>query len=194
MFINSWLIVGKLCKVWGTVSLQTTLYILECSSDKYWCVLVTYIVMCKYTAHHINQDGVQKTTPQVTLYKPHTGKESLRRRKPGQHSQVLPDHPVQSWELWHCHQRITHSMCGCPPRLAFLMQHATHNMRGWPPRLSFLIQHAGTLPMLFVLVVVLFFSIVTSIVVSWNTSSTHTEWLPMKTPITNCVAPGQIPL
>jgi hypothetical protein len=31
------------------VSLQSTLYILVCSSDKYWCVLVTYIVVCKYS-------------------------------------------------------------------------------------------------------------------------------------------------
>ncbi len=29
-----------------TVSLQTTLYILVCSSDKYWCVPVTYILPC----------------------------------------------------------------------------------------------------------------------------------------------------
>ncbi len=44
---------------------------------------------CLFSPHHVNQGGVQKTTPQVTLYKPHTVKESLRRRKPGKHSQVL---------------------------------------------------------------------------------------------------------
>ena len=144
MLINSWLIVGKLCKVWGTVSLQATLYILVCSSDKYWCVLVTYIVASKYgvcmsrtsplltfklslgclfSPHHVNQGGVQKTTTQVTLYKPHNAKESLRRRRAGRHSQVLPGHAGQAWELWHCHQRITHSMRGWPSRLAFLIQY-----------------------------------------------------------------------
>jgi hypothetical protein len=80
----------------------------------------------------------QKTTPQVTIYKPHTDKESLRRLRAGRHSQVLSGHAGQVWELWYCH----------------------------PPRLVFLLQHVGTLPLLLVLVVVLCFNIVTSIVVS----------------------------
>jgi hypothetical protein len=33
--------------------------------------------------NHVYQGGVQKTTPQVTLYKPHTAKESLRRHRAG---------------------------------------------------------------------------------------------------------------
>jgi hypothetical protein len=32
---------------------------------------------CLFSPHHVNQGGVQKTNPQVTLYKPHTAKESL---------------------------------------------------------------------------------------------------------------------
>jgi hypothetical protein len=36
-----------------------------------------------FIPHHVNQGGVQKTTPQVTLYKLDTGKESLRRRRAG---------------------------------------------------------------------------------------------------------------
>ncbi len=130
VLINSWLIVGKLCQVRGTVSLQATLYIFVCSSDKYWCVPVTYmscasyiycrvsvyclyvlvivdflllsfklIVRCLFRPHHVNQGGVQKTTPQVTLYKPDTAKESLRRRRSGRYSQVLHDHAGQAWEL-----------------------------------------------------------------------------------------------
>ena len=54
---------------------------------------------CLFSPHHVNQDGVQKITPQVTLYKPHTAKESLRRRRAGRYSQVLPDHTGQTWEL-----------------------------------------------------------------------------------------------
>ncbi len=57
---------------------------------------------CLFSPHHVNQGGVQKATPQVTLYKPHTAEESLRRRRAVRHSQVLPDHAGQAWELWLC--------------------------------------------------------------------------------------------
>ena len=43
--------------------------------------------------------SVQKTTPEVTLYKPDTTEESLRRRRAVSHSQVLPGHADQAWEL-----------------------------------------------------------------------------------------------
>ena len=70
---------------------------LVCSCDKYWCVSVTNILPCvsiecvclgdcglplalfqvEFSPHHVNQGGVEKTTPKVTLYKSHTAKESL---------------------------------------------------------------------------------------------------------------------
>jgi hypothetical protein len=58
------------------------------------------ILGCLFSPHHVNQGGVQKTTPQVTLYKPDTVKESLRRRRACSHIQVLPDHAGQAWELF----------------------------------------------------------------------------------------------
>jgi hypothetical protein len=57
-------------------------------------------LVCLISPHYVNQGGVQKTTPQVTLYKPHTAEESLRRRRAGRHSQVLPGQAGQAWELW----------------------------------------------------------------------------------------------
>ncbi len=45
---------------------------------------------CLFSPHHVNQGGVQKVTPQVTVYEPHTAEESLRRRRSGMHSQLLP--------------------------------------------------------------------------------------------------------
>ncbi len=53
-----------------------------------------------FSPHHVNQGGVQKTTPQVTLYKSHTAKESLRRRRTARHNQVLSGHADQAWELF----------------------------------------------------------------------------------------------
>ena len=53
---------------------------------------------CLFSPHHVNQGGVQKATPQVTLYEPHTAEESLRRCRSGRNSQVLPGHPM----LLHC--------------------------------------------------------------------------------------------
>jgi len=90
------------------------LYLIVCSSDKYWCVSVTYISVCGkvcvclgdcglplarfqveftllFSPHHVNKGGVQKTTPQVTRYKPHTAIESLRRRRLGK------AHPGYVW-------------------------------------------------------------------------------------------------
>ena len=32
-----------------------------------------------FNPHHVNQGDVQKPTPEVTLYEPHTAEESLRR-------------------------------------------------------------------------------------------------------------------
>ena len=77
---------------------------------------------CLFSPHHVNQGGVQKTTPQVTLYKTHTGKESLRRLRGGRHSQVLPGQAGQAWELllvllptFHQekkrHGGVTHLLC-----------------------------------------------------------------------------------
>ena len=54
---------------------------------------------CLFSPHHVNQGGVQKTTPQVTLYKSHTVNESFRRCRDGTHSQELSGHPGQGWEL-----------------------------------------------------------------------------------------------
>jgi hypothetical protein len=33
---------------------------------------------CLFSPHHVNQGGVQKATPQVTLYESHTAEESLQ--------------------------------------------------------------------------------------------------------------------
>ena len=38
---------------------------------------------CVFSPHYVNQGGVQKVTPQVTFYEPHTAEESLRRRRSG---------------------------------------------------------------------------------------------------------------
>jgi hypothetical protein len=54
------------------------------------------ILGCLFSPHHVNQGDVQKTTPEVTLYKSDTAKESLRRLRSGRHSQVLPGHPGQA--------------------------------------------------------------------------------------------------
>ena len=50
------------------------------------CVCVSFLLPsfklslgCLFSPHHVNQGGVQKTTPLVTLYKPDTAKESLKR-------------------------------------------------------------------------------------------------------------------
>ncbi len=50
----------------------------------------------KVSPHHVNLGGVQKTTPQITLYKPHTAEESLRRRRTSRHSLW------QSGTAWPC--------------------------------------------------------------------------------------------
>jgi hypothetical protein len=63
-----------------------------------------------FSPHHVNQGVVQKTTPEVTLYDPHTAEESLRRRSSDRNSQVLSDHVVQERELLYVlfppHQRV----------------------------------------------------------------------------------------
>jgi hypothetical protein len=65
---------------------------------------------CLFSPHHVNQGVVQKSTPQVTLYEPHTAEESLRRLRSGRNSQVLPGHPGQARELLHVllppHERV----------------------------------------------------------------------------------------
>jgi hypothetical protein len=65
---------------------------------------------CLFSPHHVNQGDVQKPTPQVTLYEPHTAEESLRRLRSGRNSQVLPDHAGKPRELLHVllppHQRV----------------------------------------------------------------------------------------
>ncbi len=103
-------------KVWGHVSVQVTIYMLVCVSDNesvtsvcQWhngkCVYVSVCVCvchssfslsrCLFNPHHVNQGGVQKTTPQVTLYESHTVEESLRRHRSVRQSQVMSDHPDQ---------------------------------------------------------------------------------------------------
>ncbi len=47
---------------------------------------------CLFDPHHVNQGGVQKATPQVTLYESHNVEESLRRCRSGRNSQVLSGH------------------------------------------------------------------------------------------------------
>ena len=65
---------------------------------------------CLFSPHHVNQGAVQKPTPQVTLYEPHTAEESLRRRRSGRNRQVLSGHPDQPRELLHVllppHERV----------------------------------------------------------------------------------------
>ncbi len=65
---------------------------------------------CLLSPHHVNQGGVQKATPQVTLYESHTAEESLRRCRSDRNSQVLPGHPGQARELLHVllppHERV----------------------------------------------------------------------------------------
>jgi hypothetical protein len=65
---------------------------------------------CLFNPHHVNQGPVQKPTPQVTLYEPHTSEESLRRRRSGRNNQVLSGHPGHAMELLHVllppHQRF----------------------------------------------------------------------------------------
>jgi hypothetical protein len=81
------------------------------------CVCVSFLLLCfklssgcLFIPHHVNQGGVQKVTPQVTLHEPHTAEESLKRRRSGRHSQVLPGHADQARELLHVlfppHQRV----------------------------------------------------------------------------------------
>ncbi len=51
-----------------------------------------------FRPHHcdVNQGGIQKVTPEVTLYEPrtaeHSAEVSLRRRRSGRYSKVLPGH------------------------------------------------------------------------------------------------------
>ncbi len=67
-------------------------------------MIVDFIVLtvnlslgCVFSPHHVNQGGVQKATLQVTLYKPHTAKESLRKHGAGRNSQVLPGRMVRQY-------------------------------------------------------------------------------------------------
>ena len=73
------------------------------------CVCVIPLLLCvKFSSgclcrpHHVNQSGVQKVTPQVTLYVPHTAEECLRRLRSGSHNQVLSGHADQARELLTC--------------------------------------------------------------------------------------------
>jgi hypothetical protein len=50
-----------------------------------------------FNPHHVNQGGVQKTTPQVTLYKSYTDSLSGDAELTG--SKVLVGHPDRVWEL-----------------------------------------------------------------------------------------------
>jgi hypothetical protein len=52
-------------------------------------------------------DGVQKTTLQVTLYKPYTTEESLRRPRTGRHSQNWHPQTVLSRPTEACQERNT---------------------------------------------------------------------------------------
>ena len=55
---------------------------------------------CLFSPQHVNQGGVQEVTLQ-SLYGPNTAEESLRGRRSGRHSQILPDRAGQARELLH---------------------------------------------------------------------------------------------
>jgi hypothetical protein len=93
---------------------QRSIYL--CVRDVYWCIPVTYILTrvrcvivdflllsfklslrCLFRPRHVNQGGVQKTTPQVTLYKSHTAEESLTRSRAGRYSQVLSEIEIEEF-------------------------------------------------------------------------------------------------
>ena len=80
----------------------------KCVYVSVWCVCVSFQLFSfklsswyLFSPHHVNQGAVQKPTPEVTLYEPHTVEESLRRLRSGRNSQMLPGHPVQARELLH---------------------------------------------------------------------------------------------
>ena len=87
------------------------------------CVCVSFLLLCfklssgcLFSQHQsMNLDGVhcsegfRKGGSQVTLYKHHTAEESLRRRRSGRHSQVLPGHAGRGNSCRWCfppHQRV----------------------------------------------------------------------------------------
>ncbi len=98
VLISTLLIVGR-----GQVCVQATIYMLVCDSDSVSFLLLSFKLGlgCLFRPHYVNQGGVQKTTPEVTIYEPHTAEESLRRRRSGGHSQVLTGHADQVRELLH---------------------------------------------------------------------------------------------
>ena len=66
MFINSWLIVGNLCKVWGTVSLQATLsgwYISVFQWQILVCASYIYIVVCQYSCQEESHTKMRNSGP-----------------------------------------------------------------------------------------------------------------------------------
>jgi hypothetical protein len=91
---------------------QLTLYIFVCQ----WRV-------CLFRPRYVNQGGVQKTTPQVTLYKPHTAEEFLMRSRAGRHSHTcwycLAMRVKRGNSCWCCfhHLRETVSLENSCPRM-----------------------------------------------------------------------------
>ncbi len=66
MLINSWLIVGKICKVWGTVSLQTTLYIVAEArewDDTLDNICLRLVAYDKYTGMETSFHNIEGQTP-----------------------------------------------------------------------------------------------------------------------------------
>ena len=63
-----------------------------------------------FSPHHVNQGGVQKATPQVTLYEPHTAEESLRRHRVAVSARYCLAMRAQVRELLHVllppHERV----------------------------------------------------------------------------------------
>ena len=80
-------------------------------SDNDKCVYAMVRVQGAISAHITSIKVVSRRLPrEVTPYETHTAEESLRRRRSGRNSQVLPGHPVQARALLHVllppHQRV----------------------------------------------------------------------------------------
>jgi hypothetical protein len=63
-----------------------------------WCVCVLFVDLFQddlrglFIPHQVNHGGVQKAPAQVSLYKPHTTEEPLRRHRNCRYCQVLSRH------------------------------------------------------------------------------------------------------
>ena len=115
LFINSWLIRLSIDNVLLINTRRLSILIdksIPLSIGVSTFLLISFKLSsgCLFIPHHVNQGGVQKATPQVTLYESHTAEESLRRRRSDRYSQVLTGHAGQAREFLHVllppHQRV----------------------------------------------------------------------------------------